>query len=426
MHAILAALISLLFAAPVFAQTDAFTQAIQKGPLYAAAAAYVGGLLTSLTPCVYPMIAITVSVFGAKQARSRGEAMLLSSSFVLGIVVLFTSMLVGVALAGGVFGSILANRWVTVGIATVFFLMALSMFGAFEMVLPDSVMQRISGVGGVGYSGAFLLGLMSGIVAAPCTGPVLTGILLWIGKTQNVGLGIIVGAAFSLGLGTLFWLVGTFAVNLPKGGRWMLAVKSVFGIVMVVTALYFLKNAFPFLWKWIVPNATFFGALAALGVVGLLLGAVQIDFAEPNWGLRIRKAVGIVAVSLAGAGAWAGAEVPTSSLTWLPSEGEASALARGEKRPLIVDFTADWCGACKELATKTFADPAVQTEMSGWVAAKIDATNEDDPKIVALFEKYKVVGLPTVVIFDSTGAERARINEFVSPEAFLPMIATIE
>jgi thiol:disulfide interchange protein DsbD len=102
-------------------------------------------------------------------------------------------------------------------------------------------------VGGIGYGGAFALGLVSGLVAAPCTGPVLTMIILWIGKTQNVALGAVAGAMFSIGLGIPFWLVGTFAVSLPKGGKWMLGVKSFFAIVMLVVALYFLKTSFPVL-----------------------------------------------------------------------------------------------------------------------------------------------------------------------------------
>src|SRR5262249_31598544 len=140
---------------------------------------FLAGLAVNLTPCVYPMIAITVSIFGARQATTRRQALLLSTSYVLGIVALLTPMLVVAGLSGSVFGTALSSRWVNVGLSTVFLAMAASSFGAFEMTLPNSIMQRLSSVGGIGYRGAFVLGLVSSLIAAPCTGPILTSILLW-------------------------------------------------------------------------------------------------------------------------------------------------------------------------------------------------------------------------------------------------------
>ncbi|WP_437631838.1 protein-disulfide reductase DsbD family protein [Sorangium sp. So ce854] len=422
-------------------EPDLFTRGLQAGPLFAALAALAGGLLTCLTPCVYPMIAITVSIFGAREAKSRREAMLLSTSFVLGIVVLFTAMLVVAALTGSLFGSVLANRWVIVGIAMVFIALSLSMFGAFEMTLPDALMQRLSQVGGIGYGGAFLLGLVSGLVAAPCTGPVLTGIILWIGKTQNIGLGALVGATFSLGLGLPFWLVGTFAVALPKGGKWMLGVKSFFGIVMLVVALYFLKTTFPALSALARPTPQFMAAMAGLVVVGLALGAVHLAWDDGGLGVKIRKGLGIALTVTCGfllvasldlprlaspvPAAVAGEPAP-GQLTWLHEEPVAAAKAKAEKRPLLVDFTADWCGACKQLDKDTFSDPRVMARAAHFVAVKVDATNDEDPQVGAVMGKYKVVGLPTVVIYDSTGAERKRFNDFVGPDVFLAALEGIE
>ncbi|MEO8181490.1 MAG: cytochrome c biogenesis protein CcdA, partial [Deltaproteobacteria bacterium] len=232
----------LLPGAALAAGPDLFQQGLARGPLYAALTAFVGGLLVCLTPCVYPMVAITVSVFGARGDTSRGRAMWLSTAFVLGIAAMFTPLGLVAGLTGSLFGSALSNPWVTTFIAIVFLGLAASMFGAFEFMLPSGVTNRLARVGGGGYGGAFLIGLVSGLVAAPCTGPVLTGILLWIGKTRSAGLGSLVLFAFSLGLGIPFWLVGTFAVKLPRAGRWMLWTKSFFGIVLSVLALYFLQN----------------------------------------------------------------------------------------------------------------------------------------------------------------------------------------
>jgi thiol:disulfide interchange protein DsbD len=417
-------------------EPDAFTRALEKGPLFAGVAAYLGGLLTAATPCVYPMIAITVSIFGAREATTRREAMLLSTSFVMGIVCLFTPMVVGAALTGKLFGTALSNPWIVLALVALFSALAASMFGAFEMVLPDSIMQRLSSVGGVGYGGAFVMGLVSGIVAAPCTGPVLTGVLLWIGKTQNVALGSVVGATFALGLGTPFFLVGAFAVGLPKGGRWMVGVKSFFGIVILAYAAHLL-TVFPAVRNLARPDTTFMAVAAGIAVAGVALGAVHLDWSDGGLGVKLRKGIGIALAVIGPALLWTAWEKPTeaatlpgggAALVWEHSEQAASARAKSEGRPLMVDFTAEWCAACKELAKHTFTDPRVMEKAlaAKFVAVKVDATNDDDPQVDAVKGKYKVVGLPTVVIYDSTGKERKRFNEFVGPEPFLAAMEGIQ
>jgi thioredoxin:protein disulfide reductase len=431
--ALLLALVVLLAPALALAEgasapTDAFSQALARGPVFAGMAAFAGGLLTAATPCVYPMIAITVSIFGAREATTRGQAMLLSTSFVMGIVALFTPMLVGAALTGSLFGTFLSNRFVILGIVAIFVALAASMFGAFEMVLPDSIMSRLSSVGGIGYGGAFVLGLVSGIVAAPCTGPVLTGILLWIGQSRSVLLGSVVGATFALGLGLPFWLVGAFAVSLPKGGKWMLGVKSFFGTVMLVVALYFLKNAFPGLKALAHPDPAFMAMAAGLSVLGIALGAVHLSWDDGGVVVKVRKVAGVTAAVVGGFLLWTAIELPRGSLTWEHSEELAAAKARSEKRPLLVDFTAEWCAACKELAKETFSDPRVMAKAvaANFVAVKVDATNDEDPQVDAVKGKYRVVGLPTVVLIDSNGKERRRFNEFVGPEPFLAAIEGVQ
>ncbi|MBK8252791.1 MAG: thioredoxin family protein [Polyangiaceae bacterium] len=405
---------------------DKFAKAMDQNPLYGSLIAFGAGLGTCLTPCVYPMIAITVSVFGAKQAKSRGQAMLLSTSFVLGIVALFTPMMMIAALTGKAFGTALSNPWVVGGISIVFIATAASMFGAFEMTLPESWMQRLSGVGGAGYGGAFALGLVSGLVAAPCTGPILTVILTWIGTSRNIPLGAGVGVAYSIGLGLPFWLVGTFAVGLPKGGKWMVGVKSFFGIVMLIVALYFLRNPLPILAKHIQPTNTFAAVFAALIVVGVGIGAVHLDWSDGGLGVKIRKGVGIAASVVGGFGLIIWISTPRAQLAWLHSESEALAKHKQENRPLIVDFTATWCVACQEMAKDTFGDPRVMAKAGKFVAVKIDATDQDDPSVEQTQAKYKVVGLPTVLLIDSKGNERKRFTEFVGPERFLTEIEGIE
>jgi thioredoxin:protein disulfide reductase len=426
---------------------DLFTRLREDyGLVGGAVGAFIGGLLTCATPCVYPMIAITVSIFGAKQAQSRRQAIFLSLAFVMGIAVLFTTLLVGAALTGSLFGSALQKWWVNAGIALVMAVMAASMFGAFELTLPEGLMQRLSGVGGVGYGGAFALGLVSSLIAAPCTGPVLTGVLLWIGKTQSVVLGALVGLMYSLGLGLPFFLVGAFAVGLPKGGKWMVGVKSFFGTVLLVCALYFLRYAIPAMTKVARHDTMFMLAGGGAILFGIILGAIHLDWNDEGALVKVRKGLGILAATVGGFVLWvsiemppelpmvsvanaatatAGSEAPKQLLTWEHSEKEALEKAQREKRPFMVDFTADWCGACKEFTKHTFSDPRVMEKAGNFVAVKFDATDDEDPQVDQVKKKYNVVGLPTVVIFDSTGKERTRFTEFVPADKFLKAIEGI-
>lgn len=407
------------------APEDAFTRALAQGPLYAALAALVGGLGVSLTPCVYPMVAVTVSVFGAKQAK-RSEGILLSLAFVLGIAAMFVPMGVVAGMTGSMFAAVLQNSWVVVGISLLFLLMAASMFGAFELTLPSALTNKLAEMGGIGYKGAFLLGLVCGLIAAPCTGPVLTGILVWIANTKNATLGAMAMGAFSLGLGAPFFLVGAFAVQLPKSGHWMVHVKSVLGIVLVVVALYFLNNSFGFLDRFVQGSSTFVAVAVAAVVLGVLLGAVHREFGEPGVGVKLGKGTGIALASVGSLLAILSLSKPTEAVTWLKQDVEkAEARASAEKRPMIVDFTAAWCAACKELDKKTFSEPRVGQELGRFVAVKVDATNDDDPRVAAIMSRFKVVGLPTVLLFDSSGKEAARFNDFVPPDEFLKSVQSV-
>ena len=399
------------------ASSDTFTQALDRGPLAAMAAAWVGGALVSLTPCVYPMIAVTVSVFGAKQAQRRLQSLSLSLAFVAGIVAMFVPLGVAAGLTGNLFGAALQNRWVITGISALFVLMAASMFGAFEFALPSSLNNRLATLGGIGIRGAFVLGLVSGLVASPCTGPVLTGILAFIAKTRSVVMGASAMAAFALGLGLPFFLVGAFAMQLPKSGRWMVHVKSLFGIIMLVVAVYYLGNAFPALVHWVPAGKSGVVLAVAAAFVGLLLGAIHRDFSGATVGGRSAKAVGVFLVTVGGFACTTLLTRPAESFVWqhVPL-ATAQADARAQRQPLLVDFGAAWCGACKELDKITFAHATVKQAAARFVAVKVDATNDEEPTVAATIKRLNVLGLPTVILFDSQGHEAKRFTDFVPPE----------
>lgn len=417
------------------AKSDAFAAALARGPLYAGLAAFASGLLVSLTPCVYPMVAVTVSVFGAREVKSRMQGALLSAAFVAGIVAMFVPLGVVAGLTGSVFGSILSSAWVLIGISSLFLLMAASMFGAFELDLPDAVKHRLVTVGGAGYLGAFVLGLACGPIAAPCTGPFLTGILTWIAKTQSAPLGAIAMATFALGLGVPFFLVGAFAVQLPKSGRWMVHVKSLLGIILCVVALYFLAPLVPAVSTLVSPSPSFLIACGVAVALGVALGAVHRAFEGGERRNNGAKAVGVLLAVLGTFFFVIGATKPARTLSWeRDAQGhygsallarEVKARAAAEGKPFLIDFTASWCGACKELDKLTFADAAVSQEAGRFLAAKVDATDDSAPEVEQLMHELGVVGLPTVVLFDSSGEEAHRFTDFVDAGAFLKALQQV-
>src|SRR4051812_22430406 len=372
------------------------------------------------------MVAVTVSVFGAAQAKSRWQGAALSASFVLGIIAMLVPLGVVAGQSGQIFGSVLQSRWVVLGIALLFLVLASAMFGAFEMALPSAITNRLATMGGIGFKGAFLLGTACGLIATPCTGPVLTGILTFIAKTRSSALGAAAMSAFGLGLGVPFFAVGAFAVQLPKSGAWMVHVKSILGIVLVVVALHFASTVFPALTAPARASLPFFLGVAAAVVVGALFGAVHRQFAEPGAGIKVMKGLG---VALLAGGLFFGLEAaikPPDVVTWEHQLEAARGRAQRENKPMLVDFGAAWCAACKELDKVTFSSPLVAPELARFVNVKVDATNTDDPRVESALASFKVVGLPTVVLFDSKGKEAARYNDFISPERFLPAIRAVE
>jgi thiol:disulfide interchange protein len=209
---------------------------------------FLGGIGASLTPCVYPLIPITVAVFGARTAQSRLQAFGLSCVYVSGMVVFFVAMGLIAASVGRGIGALMNNPWVLGSLAIMFIVMGLGSFGLFEMKLPSSVQNKLSQAGGKGIGGAFVMGLVAGLVATPCVGPILVSVLVFVAQSQDLLLGAVLLAVFALGMGLLFLVIGTFAgmlTRLPRSGPWMLGVKTVFGIVFIVVAFYYLKNAVP-------------------------------------------------------------------------------------------------------------------------------------------------------------------------------------
>ncbi len=389
---------------------------LAEGSLVAFAVAFAGGVLTSLTPCVYPLIPITVSIFGAKKSRSRPQAMALSGLYVLGIAATYSALGASAALTGKAFGTAMQNPLVLVVVAVVFLAMAASMFGAFELQLPASLQAKLSTVGGAGYAGAFAMGLVAGLIAAPCTGPVLAAALAYVATQGSVAYGVGIMFVYALGIGLLFFIIGAFSVSLPKSGPWMETVKSLFGVALLAMALVYLKDLFPSVKSIFSPSPTAALAAAAAAALGILLGALTRSFHDAQD--RLAKGVGVALVVLGvvyanGVGSARAREAAKSEgIAWLVNqEVEGIAQARAEKKPIVIDFWGDWCAACKELDHTAWSDPRVREELKRFVAIKMDNSIEkmDDPKQAKAVDdamaKYGIVGQPTVVFIDANGRE---------------------
>jgi thiol:disulfide interchange protein DsbD len=398
----------LLAAGPLGATSDLGLAALLgKGSALALAVAFAGGVATSLTPCVYPLIPITVSIFGARRAASRRQAMALSGLYVLGIAAMYSGLGLAAALTGRAFGAVMQNPWALGFVALVLAAMAASMFGLFELRLPGALQQRLERVGGAGHAGAFGMGLVSGIIAAPCTGPVLAAALAFVAAKGSPLFGVSIMFTYALGMGLLFFLIGAFSVALPKSGPWMDTVKSVFGVALLAAALVFVLSAVPGarpLFSAAAHASLVAGGVAALGV---LLGALHGGFHGPALP-RVAKALGVVllvggiAYGVGAAGARDRAR--SADLAWFHGYDEALAAARAQGRPVIIDFWADWCTACKELDRVAWADPGVREEAARFVLLKLDGTN-DSPAFNAQVERFGVSGMPTVIFLDGRGRE---------------------
>lgn len=373
---------------------------------------FFAGLALNLTPCVFPLIPITVGFF-AQQAKNRsGGTFWMAFAYVMGIAVTYSVLGVVAALTGQLFGSALQSPWVVGTIVFVLLGLAASMFGLWEFKTPNWAHQAAGARGGI--VGSLLMGLVMGFVAAPCIGPFVLGLLTYVGQKGDPVFGFFAFFTLALGLGLPYLLLGTFtgAVNrLPMSGMWMVGVRRVFGVILIAMAAYFAAPLLPGDWgAWLLAASLILGGLYLLVIDRTGSDQPAVD--------RMMRFLTLVMVVV---GLWmspinkGGAE--GEHLTWQSYDAATVDAAIAAGGSVILDFAADWCVPCRELDEKTFADPRVAEILEGYSRFKIDQTRQDD-EATTVAAKFEVRGVPTVIVFDE-GREVFRITGFERPEPFL-------
>jgi thiol:disulfide interchange protein DsbD len=371
------------------------------------------GLGAGFSPCVYPMIPITLAIFGVKAGTPRLRALALALAYMAGIAAMFGALGTVCALTGKQFGTHLASPWVVWPIAIFFAAMGLSMFGAFEVALPQGLQARLSRVGGKGFGGAFLMGMVGGVIAAPCTGPPLLVLLAYVAKNHEPLWGFFTLALYGVGVGVPLCLVAAFSSAMPRPGVWMDWIKSVFGIVLFVAAFYYLKTVVPALAHFTSPSPRFVLAMAGLIVGGIALGAVHARF-YAGVAERLRKGVGVALVTVGLFGSINYLFTPKIELAWFSDERVALANARTAGRPLIVDFSADWCTPCKELEVQVFSKPEIAEVMNRFTLLRVDGTRQNEV-VDDLQSRYEAGSFPAVRIVSADGKILAKVVDGVLP-----------
>jgi thioredoxin:protein disulfide reductase len=367
---------------------------------------FLGGLALNLTPCVFPLIPITLGFFAMQSDGRRGHRFALSSMYVLGIVITYSMLGVVAALGGKMFGAWLQLPAVLIGFAVLMLVLSASMFGAYEIQPPRWIANRSGGRAGL--AGALTMGLAIGIVAAPCVGPVVISLLGLVAQIGKPVIGGVMFATLAFGMGFPYLV----ALNaLPRPGEWMVQVKKAMGFVLVAMAFYFLRPLIgDAIFKWGV-------------VVSLLIGAGFLFLSRGTAGRAMRLAC---ASLLLVAGVAFAIPSQGSKVEWTRYDMAALDAARASGKPTIIDFTADWCIPCKELDSRTFSDRAVASEIQRFSRIKADVTQNNENN-QALLQRYGVVGPPTVVFLDGNGRELRdlRLVGFEKPDEFLSRLKKI-
>ena len=394
---------------------------IKKGGIWIFLVALLGGLFSVFTPCVLPLLPITIAILGAGKDAKKTQAFKRSLLYVSGIVLTFTALALFASLTGRAFGAaLLSNPTVLLVFAIFFILMSFSLLGMYDLQLPNSWNNTLNKFGGGTDTGAFFMGLVAGLIAIPCTGPILATLLGISAASGNVFFGSALLFVYAIGFGIPFFIVGIGLVKAPKSGEYMEIVKSLLGVIILILAIYIINIAIPSINSFLSTPSNTYKIIALLMIMfGMLLGAFHADGHSIKKSVKYLKIVGAIITAL-GIVWILKMPVGTSEhkLEWNTNLEQSFTKAKENRKPIVLDFTAEWCTACKELEAVTFSDPNINNELkSRWQLAKVDATR-DSKELRRVLKKYKIKGFPTVIFFSAEGKELGRFSGFIPPNKF--------
>jgi thiol:disulfide interchange protein DsbD len=400
------------------------------------------GLLLTFTPCVLPMIPILSSIIaGEGKGINKARAFALSISYVLGMAIAYALAGIAAAYSGSLLAAALQNAWVLGAFALVFVVLALSMFGFYELQLPGFLHHRLHSahqrLRGGRIASVAAMGVLSAVIVSPCVAAPLAGALLYISQTRDVALGGTALFTMALGMGVPLVVVGVSeGALLPKAGAWMGAVRKFFGVLLLAVALWIVSPVLP-------PVASMLAWAALLVGSGVFLRALDpLPQAASGW-WRLWKGAGVIALvagvallvgALAGnrdplrplAGFTEGSAERSASLPWIrvASLAELEERLRAPGRPVMLDFYADWCVSCKEMEAFTFSDRRVRAQLDGMLLLQADVTAGSEADKL-LLKRFSLFGPPGIVFFDAQGREikGLRVIGYQNAERFLKTLS---
>ncbi len=402
---------------------------------YAVFGFFLLGLGLAFTPCVLPMLPLlSAIVIGQNQRPNMWRAFALSFVYVQGMALTYTLLGLIVAAIGLPFQVALQHPYVMIGLSIIFVLLALSMFGVFTLQLPSALQTKLSLLSqqqkAGAFGGVFLMGMIAGLVASPCTSAPLSGALLYVAQSGDLFTGAITLYLLALGMGVPLILITLFGNKiLPKSGMWMETVKKLFGFVMLALPVFLISRILPDEWTprlWAMLDTAFF-----------IWFAFQMPKNGTGWVFRILFLVAaMISVKPLQTWVWGESQAPSAienkaishiEFKQVKSEAELQqALLENNKSLVMLDLYADWCVACKEFEKETFTDPSVQKAFGDMLLLQVDMTKNSEENR-ALMTKYKVLGLPTILFFNQDGKEieGSRVTGFMPPVEFLQWIDKI-
>ncbi len=394
------------------------------------------GIGLAFTPCVLPMLPLlSAIVIGSNERPNSLRAFLLSVVYVQGMALTYTLLGLIVAAIGLPFQVALQSPYVLIGLSVIFVLLALSMFGVFSLQLPTALQTKLTLLSqnqtGGAFGSVFVMGMIAGLIASPCTSAPLSGALLYVAQSGDLVIGALTLYLLALGMGLPLILVTLFGNKiLPKSGAWMEKIKTTFGFVMLALPVFLLSRVLPEIWEprlWALLGSAFFIWLAfqmrdnglgwALRILLLIMAMISVKPLQ-NWLWNEDVAKSAVENS---------AVLAQPQFKRIGSYQELQqALQANPKAVAMLDLYADWCVACKEFEKYTFSNGQVQNAFQDVLLLQADMTH-NSPQNTELMKQLEVLGLPTIIFFDNQGNEisNTRITGFINAERFLPFIQQI-